>query len=299
MAARSGSPVQIRPRLLACDIDGTLLDSSGFLHPAVRDAIALISASGVEVVLATGRSPWNGVPALARSLGLAGPQITMQGALITAPGHGEVVRRQDLPAHIYLAALAFADEQGVDMIVGLLEGNRAERLPEGIESFPLAGTESAHFTYVNDLAALVDAGPLRLFLATGPGRHDAIRRGLEERFAGRASIIWSDTSGVEILRLGTDKAEALGWIAATRGIDRAEVAAVGDARNDLGMLRWAGRSAAMAAAPPEVLAAADVVVPAVGARGILGAFAWFFSDLAEPLEALGCWSLAEPVPEPA
>jgi hypothetical protein len=65
------------------------------------------------------------------------------------------------------------------------------------------------------------------------------------------------------------------------------------------MAAWAGRSAAMAAAPADVLAAADVVVPAVGARGILGAFAWFFSDLAEPLEALGCWGLAAPVPETA
>ena len=57
----------------------------------------------------------------------------------------------------------------------------------------------------------------------------------------------------------------------------------------------AGRSVAMAAAPPDVLAAADVVVAPVGARGILGAFAWLFADLAEPLKSPGCWGVAEPV----
>ena len=293
--AAAPDPVPIRPRILACDIDGTLLDEAGFLDPAVRDAVALVSASGVEVILATGRSPWNGVTALARSLGLGGPQITMQGALVTAPGGIDVLRARPLPPPLYLEVLAVADELGIDLIAGLLDGNRAERLPDGIASLPHSGSETGRFEYVADLAALAGAEPLRLFLPTGPARHETVKRAVQERLGDRAAVTWSDTSGVEILALGTDKGEALAWLTGLHRVERPEVAAVGDARNDLGMLRWAGRSAAMAAAPPDVLAAADVVVAPVGARGILGAFAWFFADLAEPLKSLGCWGVAEPV----
>ena len=59
-----------RPRLVACDIDGTLLDHLGVLRPAVVRAVGLIQRSGVEVMLATGRSPWTNVPEIAATLGL-------------------------------------------------------------------------------------------------------------------------------------------------------------------------------------------------------------------------------------
>lgn len=239
------------------------------------------------MVLATGRSPWSGVADLSARLGLTGPQVTMQGALLSVPATGEVHRLRALPPGLYREAVRFADELGIDPLVALLDGHRAERLPEDGELFVFPLLEGDHFWYVTGLERLVDERPIRVFLPTGPERHGAVRRAAATRFAGRASIVWSDLSGIEILAPGTHKGEAVAWLAALRGLDLDEVAAVGDAPNDTEMLRGAGRSAAMGSAPPEVRACADVVVPSSGDLGVLDAFAWFFPDLAGQLLAGG------------
>jgi len=243
----------------------------------------MIAASGVEVVLATGRSPWAGIADLAARLGLAGPHITMQGALLSVPATGEIHRLRALPPGVYLEAVRFAGGLGIDPVVALLDGHRAERLPDGMDLFVSPLAEGRDFHYVNDLSKLVDERPIRIFLPTGPERHGALRTAAEERFAGRASIVWSDKSGIELLAPGSHKGEAVAWLAHTRGIGLDEVAAVGDAPNDTQMLRFAGRSAAMASAPADVQLAADVVVPSSSETGVLDAFAWFFPDLAASL----------------
>lgn len=269
-----------RPRLLACDIDGTILDERGALQPAVRDAIAAIAGSGVDVVLATGRSPWSGMAELSARLGLEGPQITMQGALFSVPATGEVHRLRTLPPALYRDALRFADELGLDPVVALLDGHRAERLPHSGELFVSPLMDGQSFRYVNGLERLVEERPIRVFLPTGPERHRAVRRMAASRFAGRGSVVWSDTTGIEVLASGTHKGEAVAWLAASRRVALEEVAAVGDAANDAEMLRDAGRSAAMGSAPLEVRACANVVVPSSRDLGVLDAFAWFFPDLA-------------------
>jgi hydroxymethylpyrimidine pyrophosphatase-like HAD family hydrolase len=274
-----------RPRLLACDIDGTILDGRGQLRPVVRDAITAIAASGVEVILATGRSPWSGIADLAARLGLDGPQVTMQGALVSSPGSGTIHRLRALPPRTYVDALRFADELGIDPIVALLDGHRAERIVDGAALFTTPFIEGDGFHYVAGLERLVDQRPLRVFLPTGGGRHRAVREAAAERFAGMASLVWTDTSGVEFLAPGTNKGEAVAWLAEARGIPLDEVAAVGDAMNDTEMLRAAGRSAAMGSAPAEVRAAADIVVPDSSDDGVVDAFSWFFPDLADTLGA--------------
>jgi hypothetical protein len=232
------------------------------------------------VVLATGRSPWSGIAELSARLGLEGAQITMQGALLSVPATGEVHRLRTLSPALYGDALGFADELGLDPVVTLLDGHRAERLPEGYDLFVTPLVDGQGFRYVNGLERLVDDRPIRVFFPTSPERHAAVRRAAASRFSGRASIVWSDTSGIEVLASGTHKGEAVAWLAASRGVALEEVAAVGDAPNDREMLRLAGRSAAMGSAPLEVRACADVVVPPSRDLGLLDALAWFFPDLA-------------------
>jgi hypothetical protein len=266
------------------------------LHPAVSDAIATIAGSGVDVVLATGRSPWSGIAELVGRLSLQGPQITMQGALLSMPATGEVHRLRALPPALYHDALRFAHELGLDPVVALLDGHRAERLPEAGRLFGSTVVDGEHFRYVNGLERLVEERPIRVFLPTGPERHGAVRRAARTRFAGRASIVWSDTTGFEVLAPGTHKGESVAWLAGSRGVALDEVAAVGDAPNDTEMLRGAGRSAAMGSAPLEVRACADVVVPRSRDLGVLDAFAWFFPDLAPELGVAGTRRLFRPLP---
>lgn len=269
-----------RPRLLACDIDGTILDEVGVLRPQVRDAIAAVAASGVEVVLATGRSPWSGVAELAAELGLTGPQITMQGALFADPATGAVKRLRELPPVLYAETIAFGRELGIDPLVALLDGHRAERLPAGVAFFVPPEPHRPSFHYVSDLGELAAYGPLRVFLPTDLERHRVVRTAAIARFTDIASIVWSDASGIDLLAAGTNKGEAITWLAAERGIGLDAVAAVGDATNDTEMLRLAGRSAAMGSAPAEVRVAAHITVPPSSQDGILAALDWFFPDLA-------------------
>jgi len=154
-------------------------------------------------------------------------------------------------------------------------------LPDGGEPFTVPLVDGDTFRYVNGLERLTAERPVRVFLPTGPERHRAVRRAAAARFADRASVVWSDTAGVEILARGTHKGDAVTWLAASRGIGLDEVATVGDAANDIEMLWCAGRSAAIGSAPLEVRVCADIVVGASADRGLLDAFAWFFPDLAD------------------
>lgn len=181
---------------------------------------------------------------------------------------------------LYRAALWFADELGLDVVVAMIDGHRVERLPADGALFAAPAVHGRDFQYVFGLEGLANDRPMRVFIPTVPERHLAVRRAALDRFDGHASVVWSDQTGIEILAAGTNKGEAVTWLAASLGIGMDEVAAVGDAPNDSEMLSLAGHSAAMRSAPPEVQACADVVVPPASELGILHAFAWFFPDLA-------------------
>jgi hypothetical protein len=84
----------------------------------------------------------------------------------------------------------------------------------------------------------------------------------------RAAITWSGGPHIEVFAPGVSKASGLAALCADLGIPARDVVAIGDHRNDLEMLRWAGRGVAVANALPEVLAAADDVVPANADDGL-------------------------------
>lgn len=255
-----------RPRLLASDIDGTLIDWGSMPSPGVRRALGIVRDSGVHVVLATGRSPWNGLDAIAGAVGLGGPQITLQGALVADPFAGTIVRARELAAALVGEALDLARTLGLPASVATTEGYRT---PTGPVADPAAW--------------LAGATPVRIFIATEPAEHPRVAAEAVRLLAGRASITWGDPSGFDVLSPGTDKGEAIAWLAADLGIPMAEVAAVGDAANDRGMLAAAGASVAMAAAAPEIRAVAGYVARGPEDDGLVDALAWLFPDLAERL----------------
>jgi Cof subfamily protein (haloacid dehalogenase superfamily) len=270
--------------LLVIDLDGTIVDDRGILDPLAAEAIDVVRSGGVRVVLATGRSPWSGIAEIAQLLGLDGPHITMQGALVLDLADGEVHLARAMPAPVYLETLMLADELGLDPVVGLVDGYRAERLPSfagrgSAGTDPVAAGEGKRIRHSDDLTRLADEAPFRVFLPTTRDRHDRVRQRLQEWFQGRAAITWNDQFGVEVLGPGVDKGTAMLWLAERLGIPMASTVAIGDARNDMGMLLRAGRSAAMGTAPAEVRKAADIVVPPVDEHGAVEALRWFYPDL--------------------
>jgi hydroxymethylpyrimidine pyrophosphatase-like HAD family hydrolase len=241
-------------RLLACDLDGTLLDEAGLLRAAVRSAILSIKTAGIHVILSTGRSPW-AVTDIARQLGLRGPQIVMNGGAFVSPVTCEVGWARRLDRELAIEGLAFARGLGASPLLGFLDGHARQLVRPGFSGSQPAGTERADGTpdfalgprlrHVDSLESLAGDGPIRVYIPTAPRDHARAVAEAADWFGGRASIVYSDQFGFEIMAPGTNKGEALRRVAGSLRLGREQVAAMGDGPNDREMLAFAGVSAAL------------------------------------------------------
>jgi Cof subfamily protein (haloacid dehalogenase superfamily) len=281
------------PRLLACDLDGTLLDPTGVIRPAVQEAIGAVRAAGVHVVLATGRSPWDTAPS-ARTLGLGGPQIVMNGGAFMWPGGEDVVWASRLDPEVVLETIDFARGAGLKPLLGFTDGHACESplglVPE-VPDFAI-GPRLRVLQRIEDMAG---RRPVRVYMATRPDEHSQVLAETRQLFGDRASVVFGDRNGVEVMSAGTHKGSALRYLAESLGIDRSRVAAMGDGPNDREMLEWAGFSASVlprdaALMGAESTPAGAAIVPSSDEDGAVHALARFFPSLGlEP----GAWNPAE------
>ncbi|MFP5022807.1 HAD hydrolase family protein [Pseudonocardia phyllosphaerae] len=249
-----------RPRLVALDIDGTIVHGRAGPTPAVLDAIGR-AARHAEVMLCTGRSVFGAADALGQ-IGLStGVTLTSNGAVEIDTATREIRRIETFDIADVLARLTELFPGARYAAEHPCVGQRvSDPFPEGL----LAGTVTE--VGLDHLAA----EPTPKLIAHWPGHSPAETRD-------RAGKL--DTSGVTLtldhelpwltfVPEGVSKASGLARVAARLGIDAADVLAVGDGDNDSEMLRWAGHGVAMGQAPPEVLAVADSVTRAVTDDGL-------------------------------
>lgn len=247
-----------RPRgLIAVDLDGTLLTPERQPHPASAGALLAAQAAGFIVCLASGRAIGTMLP-FQTEIGLRGPIVSCNGAYVVDEGR-RVVHNVGLNDEVFRRLLDYAEAGGVhtnvycrDELFFSGEGRWADlyrsRIP-GLNA-PTVG-----------FAGLRALRPTKvLFIDDEPGiraHGEAMRRSLT---ADEANITVSEAEYIEFLPPRTHKGDGVARLAAHLGIPRERVAAIGDYHNDREMLEWAGFSAAMATAPDEVKAVADVTV---------------------------------------
>lgn len=255
----------MKPRLLALDLDGTLLPRSKRLSPRARAAVAAARSGGLRVVVATGKT-WHLAARYAAELEVEGPLIALDGALVRDCPDGAVRTATGIEA----ARLPGILDSLAHLELRPFLCDAGDRLVVHAELEPLAGG------FLDVYASRIDFLPAPLGDAEGDpfflamlGRPDAIRRGEEllRPFGGNGlsvfSAEWFERDvGILVVRPRTDKGMALAALAAEMGVAREEVVAVGDWRNDRGMIEWAGTGVVMADAHPEVLEVADVILPA-------------------------------------
>jgi len=269
--------------LLACDLDGTLLDPDGILRPAIRDGIGAVVAAGVRVVLATGRSTW-GTTAVAHGLGLFGPHITMNGGTYGSPVTGELVWARRLTPDVVVDGLVFAQEIGSSPLMCFLHRHVCQRGRNGEPSVP-DFADGPRLRVVDSLVDMADYGPIRIYIPVPAVEHSRFVAQAQEWFGDRASIVYGDQNGLEVMAPGTNKGEALRLVAASMGLEMDEVAAIGDGPNDREMLRCAGRSAVLLPQPGAAPVAglpfgeATEVVPSSADDGALEALRRFFPSI--------------------
>jgi hydroxymethylpyrimidine pyrophosphatase-like HAD family hydrolase len=257
----------MRYRLLALDVDGTLLDPTGVVRPRVADAVRRAMTTGCRVVLATGRRLRSVMP-IARELGI-GTLILTDGTVVYDIDGERAIYERSLEA----ASLGVA----VDLIVD------AAIQPVLLES-PAAGgailTGPALFDNPETLSYLGNKLDVRRFaIPELPSRGRVVTvlalgdLARVERLSGAAKALdrfaltfWSpSTAGYHHHTLsfappGTSKGDALVWLADELGVSLAETMAVGDYENDVTLLQAAGLGVAMGNAVPSVLAAARATV---------------------------------------
>ena len=259
-----------RIRLLALDIDGTLVGSDLTLRDRTVDAVRAAVDRGVRVSICTGRMASSAV-GFARTLGLRDPLVAYQGALIRemppagTTRVGRLLLHTPLPADAARAAVRWAEERGLAPHV-----NHLERFIIGADD-PNAEDYSAFLgaraELVPDLADSIDR-PISKVLAVGDA--DAIRAAYEAVpavFGGRVGATVSHPRFIEFLSPGASKGRAVRWLARRAGVGLDETMAIGDQLNDLEMIATVGHGVAMAGAPAEVRAVARWVAPPVEEEG--------------------------------
>ena len=243
------------PRVVACDLDGTLLRSDGTVDERTRRALADLERVGVLLVLCTAR-PARWLRPLAQATGQRGVAICANGGVLW-----------DLRSESVLEAWPIEPAVARDVVArlgsGLPGGAWAVERTNGFAHEPgyTPRWPVPDDTVIDAVQALIGEPAVKLMLRHEGLSADALLRRARELVGHLAELSHSNSAGglLEIGAAGVSKASALARVCGRQGIGSEDVIAFGDMPNDLPMLRWAGHAVAVANAHPDVLAAADEI----------------------------------------
>ena len=251
-------------RLIATDLDGTLLRGDGTVSPASRDALTAAAAAGAAHIVVTGRSiPW--ARHILDDLDYHGLAVCGQGAQVYDAAAGRLATSVTLDRTVGGLALDRVEAQVGPIAVAASQ--------DGLDGKVLVGEGYVYnpelpVVLVADREQLWDK-PINKLYIQHPELDDDKLAEVTQALAG--DLVGVTVAGpriVEMLPLGLTKATGLSLAARRLGITAAETIAFGDMPNDLPMLAWAGHGVAMGNAHPELKAAADEVTASNDEDGI-------------------------------
>lgn len=248
------TPHAVRPRLVAFDLDGTLLRSDRTISSRTKSAVAKLVASDVRVVICTGRPPRT-ARAIAEELGLVDLGIVYNGAAVYNFASSTALARFDYPSEVALHVLERMRHEYPGVTCGLetaqgwfIDTARYEarlRGPRLYEGEPDG---------VGDVADFIVGDVTKLLFWHADAPIETMRQSLEGL---PVHGTWAIPGLLEVVGWGVTKGRALEWVARDLGLKSEEVAAFGDEDNDKEMLDWAGFGVAMANARESVKEHAD------------------------------------------
>ena len=256
-------------RLVASDIDGTLVRADKSTSERTRRALQRIQEAGMVVVLVTAR-PAHAAEALANAMGLTGLLLCSNGAVVYDPARQEIVRHTPLAVETARRLIMALRAVVPDVCFAFTRGERFACEP----AYQCMADPADHddgllaSATLNDALVLCEEAPTKLVIRHPTIRADELLLRVHELELPGFEATHSGASFVEVAAAGVTKAWALAALCAELGIGADEVVAFGDAPNDLPMLRWAGRGIAVANAHPAVLAAIREVAPSNDDDGV-------------------------------
>lgn len=243
-------------RLLALDLDGTLLRRDGTIHPRDVAAIRRARDAGVYVTLATGRLV-GGTLHHAQTLELDGAMVCGDGATIASAVTGEVIDGHPVDLATTDGLVGTLREHGLIAFVFSHGEIHADESARPYDDWVRIWSEQIHYhPLLSEAHAWRSDGTVAMTL--GIGEHDAVTAAqgeLDRRFSARVlntKFGFGDRHMVRSFRPECSKGSALSRLAERLGVAREDCVVVGDWYNDLSMFEWAKRSFVMAGAPDEV-----------------------------------------------
>ena len=253
-------------KLLAIDLDGTLLNSRHEISQRNRAAILKAIAFGMEIVIATGKTRSSAV-ALIEELGIRSPGVFMQG-LITAEADGSARRRITMPAAVAARVISVGEAEGFEVIA--YRDNQAFAREISQAAIGLEEHGEPLPCLVNDWDAPLAAGDLNKIILFGEEARIMTLRGvLESELDGAIHITRAGIKGMlEALPANASKGKAVAALMREMAIAPEESMAFGDGENDIEMLEAAGIGVAMGNAAESLKRVADVVAPSNDDDGV-------------------------------
>lgn len=244
-------------RLLALDLDGTLLNDAQQIPDRTKAAIQTARGRGVTPVIVTGRMQ-RSAARYAAELGLEGlPMVTYNGAFVSLFPSTEPIYHEPLALEAARALASFCEREGI-----YLHGYQDDELcipgqtPEAIQYQRLSGVEGK---VVGRLTAWLGAPQTKMIAISTAERIAALKSIVQELLGDAANVTISQPTYLEVMSSKVSKGKALAAVAERLGVQQSEVLAIGDGLNDLEMLRWAGTGVAMGHAHEQLRAQADWV----------------------------------------
>lgn len=251
-------------RAVFLDLDGTLLDAGRPL-PGAREAIGRLQATGVRALIATGRM-YTSTRRLAGELGVDGPLVCYQGALVRESASAETLAHRPLDPATARDLIRAVQDDG--HAVHAFRDEAVWVTAESDNALRYVFHNEVPLHAVGDLVAWVDRPVTKLVVTGPPEAMDRLRERLEPRFGHRAFIAKSLPNYLEMAASDVSKASGMAVVAERLGFAAAQTAAFGDGENDLEMLAWAGFGVAVGGGFTRLLELADWVCPPLVEGGV-------------------------------
>jgi Cof subfamily protein (haloacid dehalogenase superfamily) len=262
-------------KLLAADLDGTLVADLHTIPARTQATIKAVVEQDVRVVIATGRG-YEDTRKFVHMLGLTTPVICYQGAIIYDFQTGQTIANEGLsmPATSQLIDLA----RSLDLSLSLHLNGNAYTERQTAQSRTFFDNIGTSLTEVADLKQVITTPPIKGMIVHPPHEIQAMAARLQTAVGDRLNVFHSLDILIEITSPNVSKGQALETLAVHYGLLQNEVMAIGDQDNDVEMIAWAGLGVAMGNASPKAKAAADHIAPPLEEEGAVWAIEKFILE---------------------
>ncbi len=271
------------PRLIAIDLDGTALDRNNELAPRAVGAIRAAVATGITVIVVTGRHH-GATRAYHAQIGLETPAICCNGTYIYDFAENRVVDGVSIPHDAACETLGFCRERDLNVLIYGDDIMAAEEDTEHLRTMMAWGARQPDglrpdIRLMPDLDALIDnSEQVWKFVISSADAPHLAACATEIRAQAIYQVDYSWTDRVDIVPQAASKGRRLMEWAARQGIAPADIMAIGDNGNDVSMIRMAGLGIAMENAVDELKAVADAVTSRNDAGGVADAIERYALD---------------------